>query len=126
MREAGLISKWINDFIPKTTKCSVTNQRREPLTRISLVHLSGAFAIFLGGLYAIIFLTSNVLLIETCFYWDLADWYNLRNVQGDYCCLFILAQNRVVVPGRSCQNHYRREERESTGQSSFSQSTVKK
>jgi hypothetical protein len=49
LKEVGLIDKWLGDLIPKKTKCS--NWKRDKgLIRLSFGHLSGAFAILLGGL----------------------------------------------------------------------------
>ena len=58
LNEVGLIGKWHHDFYPKDTKCSRTNRNsrgKEPLIRLSLGHLSGAFAILLIG-YSMAFL----------------------------------------------------------------------
>ena len=57
MKEAGLIDKWASKYVPKDTKCSTSNrkEKQDPLKRLSLNHLSGAFYILLiGYLFAIL------------------------------------------------------------------------
>jgi hypothetical protein len=55
LNDVGLIGKWYHDFYPKDTKCSRANRNsrgKEPLIRLSLGHLSGAFVILLIGYLA--------------------------------------------------------------------------
>jgi len=62
LRENGLVDKWANDFVPKNTKCSITAKvkKENDHIRLSLGHLSGAFALLIIGCT----LTVVVLLIE--------------------------------------------------------------
>jgi len=77
LKEAGLIDKWVSEYIPKDAKCwsslkattttTTTNNRRnnknaEPYKPPSLDRLSGAFVVLLVG-YC---LALVVLLAETC------------------------------------------------------------
>ena len=65
LKEAGLIDKWASKYVPKDTKCSTPNrkEKQEPHKRLSLSHLSGAFAVLIIG-YSfafLVFLVENVI-----------------------------------------------------------------
>ena len=49
MNEVGLIKFWTDQFVPKADKCINKNIQDDPRTRLSMGHLSGAFAILLVG-----------------------------------------------------------------------------
>ena len=49
LKENGLIDKWSRDILPKENKCKIENANDQPLKRLSLGHLSGAFTILLIG-----------------------------------------------------------------------------
>ena len=44
-----MIDKWSRDILPKENKCKIENANDQPLKRLSLGHLSGAFTILLIG-----------------------------------------------------------------------------
>jgi hypothetical protein len=67
LKEAGLIDKWIDAFLPMHPKCSDNKHNhkteKKPLTRLSLGHLSGAFVILLIGYLVTIFVCIGELAI---------------------------------------------------------------